>query len=98
MIGVCQCKYKWHLINYFCAGCGLNVLTEEWEGKPQPPGTLDEMADMVKYLRDGPEQTQYVVNAPERSCVTCKEENCSRLSSDGDRPSLEDVCEDWHGR
>jgi hypothetical protein len=94
---VCTCKYRWHLINYYCAGCGRMVVTEKWESKPQPPGTFDEMADLIHYLMHGPEPTQNIAEAPERSCATCKEEGCSRISPDGDRPSLEDVCEDWHG-
>jgi len=55
-IQICQCKYRWSVINDQCINCNNIVLLSEWLKRPQPPVTMDQIADAVKFFIRGPNE------------------------------------------
>lgn len=62
-LAVCNCKYNWPVIGSQCIACGQIVLNydatrlinKERDLLPKPPVTMDQIADTVKFIIDGPD-------------------------------------------
>lgn len=53
-IKMCTCKYRWPHVELVCVACGHLLNPYQWKERPEPPMTLDEMADLINYLMHGP--------------------------------------------
>jgi hypothetical protein len=57
-VKICQCKYKWPIINSICIACGLSASysDEKRRQRPEPSVTMDQIADAVKFFIHGPNE------------------------------------------
>jgi hypothetical protein len=58
-LAICKCKYNWPLITSCCVACGRYVASYGYKKRnmlPDPPVTMDEIADAIKFFRDGPNE------------------------------------------